>query len=167
MQEAYLGILVMVSVAVVICGAMVTLSWLLGPKTFTAYKSSPYECGVEPIGTARERFPIKFYLIAILFILFDIEAVFLWGWYTAFKNSETDFMVFSFIEFLVYMGTWILGYVYAIRVGAIDWDETTSLAPEKLRERERAREAREIASLTPAAAPVMTAPNMVGTGEAA
>ncbi|MDX2064889.1 MAG: NADH-quinone oxidoreductase subunit A [Fimbriimonadaceae bacterium] len=164
MQESYLGILVMVSVAVVVCGAMVTLSWLLGPKTVTAYKSSPYECGVEPVGTARERFPIKFYLIAILFILFDIEAVFLWGWYTAFKNSETDFMVFSFIEFLVYMGTWILGYVYAIRVGAIDWDETTSLAPEKLRE----REALEIASLTPATAPAMaTASAMATSGDAA
>jgi len=127
-----MGILVLMAVAALACGIMVTLSWLLGPKKVTPYKGSPYECGVEPIGDTHERFPIKFYLIAIIFILFDIEAVFLWSWYTVFRNSETEFMVFSFFEFLTYMATWILGYVYAIRVGAIDWDETTSLAPEKL-----------------------------------
>ncbi len=131
-MEAYLGILVLLAVAAALCGIMVTLSWFLGPKKFTAYKASPYECGVEPLGNARERFPIKFYLVAIVFILFDIEVVFLWSWMTVFKNADRDFVVFSFFEFLTYMATWLLGYVYAIRVGAIDWDETTSLAPEKL-----------------------------------
>jgi len=131
MQE-YLGILVLMGFAAVLCGAMVTLSWFLGPKKFLSYKASPYECGVAPIGDAHERFPIKFYLVAILFILFDIEVVFLWSWLTVFKNSDTEFMVFSFFEFIAYMATWIIGYVYAIRVGAMDWDDTTSLAPEKL-----------------------------------
>lgn len=133
MTGDYLGIIVLMAVAAVICGAMVTLSWVLGPKKQTPYKSAPYECGVEPKGDAHERFPIKFYLIAIIFILFDIESVFLWGFYTAYKNSpDVDFVVFAFWEFVAYMFTWVLGYVYAIRVGAIDWDETTSLAPEKL-----------------------------------
>lgn len=133
MTGGYLGILVLMGFAALICGVMVTGSWLFGPKKQTRYKSSPYECGVAPAGDAHERFPIKFYLIAIVFILFDIEAVFLWGFYTAYKNSpDTQFVVFGFVEFLTYMATWILGYVYAIRVGAIDWDETTSLAPEKL-----------------------------------
>jgi NADH-quinone oxidoreductase subunit A len=127
MQGQYLGILVLMGLAAVLCGAMVTLSWLLGPKKSTPYKSSPYECGVEPVGDTHERFPIKFYLVAIVFILFDIEAVFLWSWYTVFKGSDTQFMVFSFFEFIAYMATWILGYAYAIRVGAIDWDETTNL----------------------------------------
>ena len=131
MQE-YLGILVLMGFAAFLCGALVTLSWFLGPKKFTPYKASPYECGVEPIGDAHERFPIKFYLVAIIFILFDIEVVFLWSWMTVFKNADTEFMVFSFFEFLAYMATWVLGYVYAVRVGAKDWDETTSLAPEKL-----------------------------------
>ena len=139
MRESYLGILVMVGVAAFLCGALVTLSWLLGPKNRTPYKSAPYECGVEPVGNARERFPVKFYLVGIIFILFDIEAVFLWGWYAAFKGSEREFMIFSFFEFLVYMSTWILGYVYAIRVGAIDWDESATLAPEKLGEPLKAR----------------------------
>lgn len=131
-MEAYLGILVLVAVAAAVCGIMVTLSWFLGPKKVTPYKEAPYECGVTPLGNARERFPIKFYLVAIVFILFDIEVVFLWSWMTVYKNADTQFVVFSFFEFLTYMASWLLGYVYAIRVGAIDWDETTSLAPEKL-----------------------------------
>ena len=131
-MEAYLGILVLMGFAALICGAMVTLSWFLGPKKFTIYKASPYECGVEPIGDTRERFPIKFYLIAIMFILFDIEVVFLWSWMTVFKNADKEFVVFTFFEFITYMATWILGYVYAIRVGAIDWDDTVTIAPEKL-----------------------------------
>ena len=67
-MEAYLGILVLMGVAAVICGAMVTLSWFLGPKKFTTYKASPYECGVEPLGSSKERFPIKFYLVAIVIL---------------------------------------------------------------------------------------------------
>ncbi len=132
MQSGYLGIMLLVGVAAVICGAMVTLSWVLGPKKYTPYKESPYECGVAPTGDAQERFPIKFYLVAIVFILFDIEVVFLWPWMTVFKASDTAFMVTSFISFCLYMLTFIVGYIYVIRVGAIDWDETTSLQPEKL-----------------------------------
>ena len=123
----YLALLYLIVVAAVICGAMVTLSYVLGPKKITPYKQSPYECGVEPIGDAKERFPIKFYLVAIVFILFDIEVVFLWGWMTAYTKYGPAFLAFSFWEFLVYMITFIVGYAYVIRVGAIEWDETTSL----------------------------------------
>ncbi len=132
MHGEYLGILVGIIVAATISGAMITLSWVLGPKKKTPYKSSPYECGVAPIGDTRERFPIKFYLVAILFVLFDIEVVFLWGWMTVFRHAELEFQIFSFVEMLIYMSTWVLGFVYALRVNAIDWDETTSLAKEKL-----------------------------------
>lgn len=133
MSGEYLGILVLMGLAATISAVMVTISWLLGPKKQTPYKSAAYECGVAPIGDVHERFPIKFYLVAILFILFDIEAVFLWSFYTVYKNApDIEFVKFAFGEFMVYMSTWIVAYVYAIRVGAIDWDETTSLAPEKL-----------------------------------
>lgn len=125
MGDPYIGLLILILLAAVICGAMVTLSYVLGPKKLTPYKESPYECGVEPDGSARERFPIKFYLVAIVFILFDIEVVFLWSWMTIFKSSSPDFQMFSFIEMAIYMLTWVLGYAYAIRVGAINWDETT------------------------------------------
>lgn len=133
MNDGYIGILVLMGVAALLAGVLVTASWFLGPKKQTPYKSAPYECGVAPVGDAKERFPIKFYLVAIVFILFDIEAVFLWGFYTAYRNApDTKFVYYAFFEFLTYMATWILGYVYAVRVGAIDWDETTTLAPEKL-----------------------------------
>jgi NADH-quinone oxidoreductase subunit A len=94
----------------------------------TPYKQSPYECGVSPEGSARERFPIKFYILAIVFILFDIEIIFLWSWMTVFKHSDWNFQVFSFLEMIIYMITWVVGYVYMLRVGAIDWDETENLA---------------------------------------
>jgi len=132
MQAQYLGILVLVCIAAVICGAMVTLSWVLGPKKVTPYKVSPYECGVAPEGSARERFPIKFYLVAILFILFDIEVVFLWGGITVYREVPVQVKYFMFFEILTYMATWVVGYIYAISVGAMDWDETTTLAIEKL-----------------------------------
>lgn len=132
MHDQYIGILVLIVFAAIVCAVMVTGSWLLGPKKVTPYKQAPYECGVEPVGDARQRFPIKFYLVAMLFILFDIESVFLWSWMTVYKSSTIEFMTFSFFEFIAYMATWVLGYIYVIRVGALDWDETISLAAEKL-----------------------------------
>lgn len=125
-MDQYLGIIVLMALAGVIAGALVTFSWVFGPKTITPYKAAPYECGVTPVGDAKERFPIKFYLVAIVFILFDIEVVFLWSWMTVFKSSSPEFMRFTFFEFLAYMATWVLGYLYVVRVGAIDWDEEQS-----------------------------------------
>ena len=127
MHSHYLGIAVLMGLAAVLSGGLVGICWLLGPKKHAPYKDAPYECGVTPLGGTHERFPIKFYVIAIVFILFDIEAVFLWSFYTVYKGSDTQFMVFAFWEFLGYMSTWLLGYWYAIRVKAIDWDESTAL----------------------------------------
>lgn len=129
MHDQYLGMLMMIGLAAAICTLMVTISWLFGPKKVTPYKQSPYECGVAPEGSARERFPIKFYILAIVFILFDIEVIFLWSWMTVFKNSDWNFQWFSFLEMIIYMITWFVGYVYMLRVGAIDWDETENLTP--------------------------------------
>jgi NADH-quinone oxidoreductase subunit A len=128
----YLALLGVMALAAIICGAMVSLSYILGPKKITKYKQSPYECGVEPVGDAKERFPIKFYLVAIVFILFDIEVVFLWGWMTAYQKygAHSAFLAFSYWEFIVYMVTFVVGYAYVIRVGAIEWDETTALQGE-------------------------------------
>ncbi|MBX3096702.1 MAG: NADH-quinone oxidoreductase subunit A [Fimbriimonadaceae bacterium] len=128
----YTPILLLAILAAVISAAMVTLSWVLGPKKRSAFKESVYECGVAPLGDAFERFPIKFYLVAIIFVLFDIEVVFLWSWLTVFKNAPLDFQIFSGLAVAVYMALWILGDAYVLKVGAIDWDETTSIAPEKL-----------------------------------
>ncbi|MCW5936335.1 MAG: NADH-quinone oxidoreductase subunit A [Fimbriimonadaceae bacterium] len=128
----YTPLLILMAVAAIICAAMVSLSWLLGPKKNTPYKSSPYECGVTPAGRANERIPIKFYLVAILFVLFDIEVVFLWSWLTVFKNGSLEFKLFTGAIVGIYMLLWIIGDAYVIRIGALDWDEADSLAPEKL-----------------------------------
>lgn len=132
MSGEFLPILILVCFASLICAVMVVGSYVLGPKKVTRFKSSPYECGVAPRGAANERFPIKFYLVAILFVLFDIEVVFLWSWLTVFKDAPTEFQIFSAIDVAVYMAFWIVGYVYILRIGALEWDEATSIAPEKL-----------------------------------
>ncbi len=128
----YVPIVILIAVAGLVCAAMVTLSYVLGPKKVTAFKSSPYECGVAPLGDAIERFPIKFYLVAILFVLFDIEVVFLWSWLTIFKSAPLEFQIFSGIDVAIYLGLWLVGYYYIIKIGALEWDEAVSLAPEKL-----------------------------------
>jgi len=128
MNADFTPILILVGVAAVLCAAMVTLSWVLGPKKVTPYKQSAYECGVQPLGDARERFPIKFYLVGIVFILFDIEVVFLWSLLTVFKNAPLDYQIFSFWAVMVYMLLWIIGDAYVLKVNAIDWDEAQSLA---------------------------------------
>jgi len=134
----FLPLLILIALAALVCTVMVVGSWLLGPKKVTPYKKSAYECGVTPFGDAQERFPIKFYLVAILFVLFDIEVVFLWSWLTVFKNPpvpeamKLPFQMFSGSIVGIYMILWIIGDWYAIKIGAIEWDEATSLAPEKL-----------------------------------
>src|SRR5438477_3401040 len=123
-MSGYLPILLLLALAALISTAMVTLSWLLGPKKRTPYKEAPYECGVEPLGNARERFPIKFYLVAMLFILFDIEVVFLWSWmatYKEWRDAGNPAAAYSFSAIMVYMFLWFLGDVYVIRSGALEW----------------------------------------------
>ncbi|MDH4388840.1 MAG: NADH-quinone oxidoreductase subunit A [Fimbriimonas sp.] len=127
---SYIGILALMGLAALLCAVFATISWLLGPKRNTSYKNAPYECGVAPVGDARERFPIKFYLVAIIFILFDIEVVFLWAWMTVYKGGTADFIKFTFFEFLAFMSTWVLGYAYILKVKAIEWDEPEALPTE-------------------------------------
>jgi len=107
--------------AVGLAGVMVVLSWILGPRKPTPQKLAPYECGVTPIGSARERFPVKFYLIAMLFIIFDIETVFLYPWAAIYKNTP-NMIVFNLVEMAVFIGILFVGYVYVWRRGAFEWE---------------------------------------------
>jgi NADH-quinone oxidoreductase subunit A len=134
MGGEFLPILILLVVAALLCAVMVVGSWLLGPKKVTPYKASPYECGVAPMGSAQERFPVKFYLVAIIFVLFDIEVIFLWSLMSVFKDAPLDFKIFSGIALGIYMVLWLIGDAYVLRVGAIDWDEDTTLAPEKMQD---------------------------------
>ena len=126
----YWPILLLLALSAIIATVMVAGSWLLGPKKNTPYKDSPYECGVAPLGNARERFPIKFYLVAMLFILFDIEVVFLWSWMATYKewvDAGDPAALYSFWAIMLYMFLWFLGDAYVIRSGALQWEETETV----------------------------------------
>ncbi len=117
----YLPLLIhLVIVGIVACG-MVLLSWLIGWRRPTRAKMAPYECGMAPIGDARERFSVKFYLVAMLFILFDVEAVFLYPWAIILR----DLKMFGFWEMIVYIGIVLVGFFYIWKKGVLDWGEAS------------------------------------------
>lgn len=119
----YIPLLVLMIIAVVLASALVGMSWILGPKKPSAAKLAPYECGVTPVGSARERFPVKFYLIAMLFIVFDIETVFLYPWAVTFTHWNTHSMqVFSLFEMIVFIAILFVGYIYVWKKGAFEWE---------------------------------------------
>ena len=118
MLGAYLPILLLVLVAIGFGLVSVVMSSLIGPKKPGVVKLSPYECGCEPVGTARERFSIKFYLIAMLFILFDIEAVFLYPWAILYKKLG----VFGLVEMGLFIVILFVGYIYVWKKGALEWE---------------------------------------------
>jgi NADH-quinone oxidoreductase subunit A len=115
----YLPLLVHFLLAGAFAGAVVTLSSIIGYRRPTRAKLSPYECGMTPVGDARGRFSVKFYLVAMLFILFDVEAVFLYPWAVILRQLK----MFGFWEMLVYIGIVLVGYFYIWKKGALDWGE--------------------------------------------
>jgi NADH-quinone oxidoreductase subunit A len=117
----YLPLLIHILAASFVASAIVLLSWLLGKRRPTRAKMSPYECGMTPIGDARERFSVKFYLVAMLFILFDVEAVFLYPWAVILR----DLKMFGFFEMLVYIVVILVGFFYVWKKGVLDWGKTS------------------------------------------
>jgi NADH-quinone oxidoreductase subunit A len=117
----YIPLLMQLCVAGALACVMVTLSYLVGQHKYNKAKMSPYECGMTPVGNARQRFSVKFYLVAMLFILFDVEAVFLYPWAIIFK----DLKMFGFWEMLVYIGIVLAGYWYIVKKGVIDWNTSS------------------------------------------
>lgn len=113
----YLPLLIHLLAATVVASAIVILSWLLGKRRPTRAKMSPYECGMTPLGDARGRFSVKFYLVAMLFILFDVEAVFLYPWAVILR----DLKMFGFWEMVVYIAIILVGFFYAWKKGVLDW----------------------------------------------
>jgi NADH-quinone oxidoreductase subunit A len=117
MVDSYLPILVHLALVVALTGLLLSAHALLGRGRPLPGKAEPYESGVWPIGSARERVPIRYYLIAMLFLLFDIEAVFLYPWAVIARELK----VFGLIEILVFVGILALGLVYAWKRGALEW----------------------------------------------
>ena len=118
----YLPIVFLGLFAVLFAGVNLALTHLLGPKRPTRAKLSVYESGVQPVGDARQRFTIRFDLIAMLFIIFDIEVVFLYPWAVVFKKFSAENGMFILVEMLVFIGILLLGYIYAWKKGGLTWD---------------------------------------------
>jgi len=113
----YLGIVIAFVLAGALAGAFVFLGSVLGPKKPTVVKSEPFECGEVPLSLPTGRLSVKFYLTAILFMLFDVELVFLYPWAVAFRNLGTS----GLIEVVVFMGVLMAGFFYAWDNGALEW----------------------------------------------
>jgi NADH-quinone oxidoreductase subunit A len=118
MTREYLPLLLLVAFVVANAVGMLVLSHLVSPLRPTAVKGAPYESGIPALGTTRERFSVKFYLVAMLFIVFDIETVFLIPWGVAFRQLG----LFGLIEMLVFILILLVGFVYAWKRGALEWD---------------------------------------------
>jgi len=128
MNQPYLAFLLLLGFVAFNAALLIGLSHLLAPHKPSAIKDSPYESGMPPLGTARERFSVKFYLVAMLFIIFDIETVFLIPWGTIYFGGagggagggpSTGFLL---VEMLVFMFILAVGYVYVWKRGALEWD---------------------------------------------
>jgi NADH-quinone oxidoreductase subunit A len=117
MLPSYVPLLILGVVAFGFAIFTLVVSQLLGRPRPTAAKSSVYECGVPAIGTARERFPIKFYLVCMIFILLDVDAAFLYPWALVFKELG----LFGLVEMFVFVALLGSGFAYAWKVGALDW----------------------------------------------
>jgi NADH-quinone oxidoreductase subunit A len=116
-MEAYLPIVLMLGLGVIAGIVFTNISRWIGPKRPTEEKLSTYESGMEPVKSARERFSVKYYLVAMLFIVFDIEIVFMYPWAVKFKELG----VAGFIDMLVFIGILLIGYIYIVKKGALEW----------------------------------------------
>ncbi len=118
MVQDFLPIAVLIILATGLAGLVILLGHLFGPRRPTLRKSQPYESGMRPIGPGARRMPVHFYLIAVLFILFDIEIIFFLPWAVVFKKLG----LFGLVEMLIFIMILLVGYVYAWKKGALEWE---------------------------------------------
>ena len=119
----YLPLVLQILVALGVAGGMVAASFFLGKHKRSRTKLSPYECGMDPVGDARGRFSVKFYMVAMLFILFDVEAVFMLPWAVVYRDLPklVGSRMFGFWEMVVYLGFVLVGLFYVKNKGILDW----------------------------------------------
>lgn len=118
MDHPYFPLLVLFAFAGIVVLSLLLIAQKAGPKTFNPAKAEPFESGNPPKGDARVRFSVKFYLVAMLFLVFDIEVVFLYPWAILFRSLG----LFGLIEMGIFLGILIIGFIYVWRKGALDWD---------------------------------------------
>ena len=116
-QQLYFPVLVQVVIAMAVAAGLIAASMALGKRARSPQKDTPYESGMAPVGSARERFSVKFYLVGMIFILFDIEAVFLYPWAVVYRELK----LFGFFEMLIFVALVLVGYFYVYKKGALDW----------------------------------------------
>ena len=121
-MHGWFSILIMIALGAGFAGFSILLSNLLGPSKPSPEKSAPYECGMPAVGDARERQSVKFYLVAMIFLLFDIEVAFLYPWAMALRDLGWG----GFVQVVLFMALLLAGYTYVWRKGALDWGATNS-----------------------------------------
>lgn len=118
MLKDYIPIAIQMAIALGFAGFVLLVTHILGPKRFDKRKLDTYECGLPYKGDSRTRFSIKFYLIAVIFVIFDIEVVFLYPWAVNFKKLG----LFGFIEMMIFIAVLLVGLVYVWKKGALEWE---------------------------------------------
>lgn len=132
--ETWFPVLIQIVIAIAVAGAMIGLSALLGRRVRDPVKMMPYESGMQPVGNARERFSVKFYLVAMVFILFDIEAIFLYPWAVVYRELK----LFAFFEMLLFIVLVLCGFFYIWKKGVLDWSTDEQRRPQPETEKQRA-----------------------------
>jgi NADH-quinone oxidoreductase subunit A len=118
MLENYLPILIFVTIGLVVGGVMVALGFVLGTRRPDSEKLSPYECGFEAFEDARMKFDVRYYLVAILFIIFDLEIAFLFPWAVVLEEIG----MVGFVAMAVFLGILVIGFIYEWKKGALEWE---------------------------------------------
>ena len=118
--DLYFPVLLQALIAMALAAGLLTVSYLLGKRVRNRIKDTPYESGITPTGDARQRFSVKFYLVGMLFILFDIEAIFLYPWVVVYR----DLKMYGFVEMLIFAILILSGFFYIWKKGALDWAES-------------------------------------------
>jgi len=118
MLENYLPILIFIGVAVVFGAAFIAVGFLAGPNRPDSEKLSPYECGFEAFEDSRMKFDVRYYLVAILFIIFDLEIAFLFPWAVVLKEIG----MFGFLAMMLFLGILVIGFIYEWKKGALEWE---------------------------------------------
>lgn len=145
--EDYFPIIIMFIVAAGFAGTNMFLSHVVGQRKSTRTKLMPYECGKDPVGSARERFSVKFYLIAMIFILFDIEVIFLLPWAVVFKTLKAQGLgTLAYVEMMTFVALLLIGFVYVWKKGLFDWGERARVEAEAEARTLQIRERRETAA---------------------
>ncbi|MGE5240298.1 MAG: NADH-quinone oxidoreductase subunit A [Bacteroidota bacterium] len=118
MLQSYLPILIFIAVALLMGGVIILAGRVLGPHRPDSAKLSPYECGFEAFEDARMKFDVRYYLVAILFIIFDLEIAFLFPWAVALQEIG----LFGFLSMMVFLGILVVGFIYEWKKGALEWE---------------------------------------------